>query len=161
MNSLTDKAVIKKLFEASQAGVKVNLIVRGICCLKPGIPGVSENIRVISIVGRFLEHSRIYYFYHNGEERMYLSSADMMTRNMIKRVEILFPVLDEAIVARLKDILALQLNDNLKAREQNKEGVYEYVKNDLEPTNSQEKLVQEAEQYKRSLVKKKSSRQDR
>lgn len=154
MNSLTDKAVIKKLFEASQAGVKVNLIIRGICCLKPGIPGVSENIRVISIVGRFLEHSRIYYFYHNGEERMYLSSADMMTRNMIKRVEILFPVLDEVIVARLKDILALQLNDNLKAREQTSKGVYEYVRNDLEPTNSQEKLVQEAEQYKRSLVKK-------
>ncbi|GGB02000.1 RNA degradosome polyphosphate kinase [Macrococcus hajekii] len=155
MNSLTDKAVIKKLFEASQAGVKVNLIIRGICCLKPGIPGVSENIRVISIVGRFLEHSRIYYFYHNGEERMYLSSADMMTRNMIKRVEILFPVLDEVIIARLKDSIALQLNDNLKAREQDSEGIYHYVKNEQEPTNSQEKLVQEAEQYKRSLVKKK------
>lgn len=154
MNSLTDKAVIKKLFEASQAGVKVNLIIRGICCLKPGIPGVSDNIRVISIVGRFLEHSRIYYFYHNGKEKMYLSSADMMTRNMIKRVEILFPILDEKIVERLKDYLQLQLNDNQKAREQDVEGVYHYVKNELEPTNSQEELVKEAEQYRRSLEKK-------
>src|SRR5699024_11454468 len=77
MNSLTDKKVIKKLFEAYQNGVKIKLIIRGICCLKPGIQGVSENIEVISIVGRYLEHSRIYYFYHNGEEKMYLSSADM------------------------------------------------------------------------------------
>lgn len=114
MNSLTDKTVIKKLYEASNAGVKIKLIIRGICCLKPGIPGISENIRVISIVGRFLEHSRIYYFYHNGEEKMYLSSADMMTRNMIKRVEILFPIIDNKIVEELKDILNLQLDDNQK-----------------------------------------------
>ncbi len=153
MNSLTDKAVIKKLFEASQAGVKVNLIIRGICCLKPGIPGVSDNIRVISIVGRFLEHSRIYYFYHNGKERMYLSSADMMTRNMIKRVEILFPILDENIVARLKEFLQLQLDDNQKAREQDMNGVYHYVRNQLEPINSQQYLVKEAEAFKRSLTK--------
>lgn len=95
MNSLTDKDIILKLFEASQAGVKVQMVIRGICCLKPGIPGVSENIEVVSVVGRFLEHSRIYYFHNNGNERIYLSSADAMTRNMIKRVEILFPVEDQ------------------------------------------------------------------
>lgn len=153
MNSLTDKTVIKKLFEASQAGVKVNLIIRGICCLKPGIPGVSENIRVISIVGRFLEHSRIYYFYHNGEEKMYLSSADMMTRNMIKRVEILFPILDESIVQELKDFLQLQLSDNQKAREQDQYGVYHYVRNDAEPINSQEELVRRANTIERTYSK--------
>ncbi len=87
MNSLTDKDIILKLFEASCAGVKVQLIIRG---LKPGVPGISENIEVVSIVGRFLEHSRIYYFHNNGEDKIYLSSADAMTRNMIKRVEILF-----------------------------------------------------------------------
>ncbi|WP_414048631.1 RNA degradosome polyphosphate kinase [Macrococcus animalis] len=153
MNSLTDKTVIKKLYEASQAGVKVKLIIRGICCLRPGIAGISENIRVISIVGRFLEHSRIYYFFHNGEEKMYLSSADMMTRNMIKRVEILFPIIDPKIVNELKEILDLQLNDNQKAREQDANGVYHYVRNDKDAVNSQEELVNQAETYKRSLVK--------
>ncbi|UBH21847.1 RNA degradosome polyphosphate kinase [Macrococcus armenti] len=153
MNSLTDKTVIKKLYEASNAGVKIKLIIRGICCLKPGIPGVSENIRVISIVGRFLEHSRIYYFYHNGEEKMYLSSADMMTRNMIKRVEILFPIIDNKIVEELKDILNLQLDDNQKAREQDANGVYHYVRNDATAINSQEELMNRAEQFRRSLIK--------
>lgn len=157
MNSLTDKTVIKKLYEASQAGVKVKLIIRGICCLRPGVAGVSENIRVISIVGRFLEHSRIYYFYHNGEEKMYLSSADMMTRNMIKRVEILFPILDTKIVNELKEILDLQLNDNQKAREQDASGIYHYVRNDEEAVNSQEELVNQAENYKRSLLQSKAS----
>ena len=114
MNSLTDKAIIEKLFEASQAGVNIQLIIRGICCLKPGIPGVSENIEVVSIVGRLLEHSRIYYFYNNGDERIYLSSADVMTRNMIKRVEILFPVEDKEIGKRLVDFMNLQLSDNQK-----------------------------------------------
>ncbi|MFV5770089.1 RNA degradosome polyphosphate kinase, partial [Mammaliicoccus sciuri] len=144
MNSLTDKKVIKKLFEASQCGVKIKLIIRGICCLKPGIKGVSENIEVISIVGRFLEHSRIYYFYHNGQEKMYLSSADMMTRNMIKRVEILFPVLDFNLVKRLKGIVDLQLNDGLKGRIQNNEGVYQYNDAGNKHMNSQEMLMDEA-----------------
>ncbi|MEB5568027.1 RNA degradosome polyphosphate kinase [Mammaliicoccus sciuri] len=144
MNSLTDKKVIKKLFEASQCGVKIKLIIRGICCLKPGIKGVSENIEVISIVGRFLEHSRIYYFYHNGQEKMYLSSADMMTRNMIKRVEILFPVLDPNLVKRLKGIVDLQLNDGLKGRIQNNEGLYQYNDAGNKHMNSQEMLMDEA-----------------
>ncbi|WP_239772903.1 RNA degradosome polyphosphate kinase [Mammaliicoccus sp. I-M36] len=144
MNSLTDKKVIKKLYEASQSGVKIKLIIRGICCLKPGIKGVSENIEVISIVGRFLEHSRIYYFHHNSEEKMYLSSADMMTRNMIKRVEILFPILDPKVVSRLKDILNLQLNDGLKGRIQNSDGNYQYNDAGNKHMNSQEMLMDEA-----------------
>ena len=93
MNSLSDKELIMKLYEASNAGVKIELIVRGICCLRPGIKGVSENIKVRSIVGTFLEHTRIFSFHHNGEQKIYLSSADMMTRNMENRVEILFPIL--------------------------------------------------------------------
>lgn len=144
MNSLTDKKVIKKLFEASQQGVKIKLIIRGICCLKPGIKGVSENIEVISIVGRYLEHSRIYYFHHNKEEKMYLSSADMMTRNMIKRVEILFPILDQTVVERLIAYLKLQLNDGLKGRIQNEDGTYVYNEVGNKQMNSQEMLMDEA-----------------
>ena len=127
MNSLTDKKLMIKLYEASQAGVKIDLLVRGICCLRPGIPGISENIRVRSIVGRFLEHSRIYYFHHNGEEKVYLSSADMMTRNMDRRIEILFPIFAENLKERLKKILTILLSDNVKAREQDAEGNYHYV----------------------------------
>ncbi len=128
MNSLTDKTLIMEFYEASQAGVEIDLIVRGICCLRPGISGVSENIRVRSNVGRFLEHSRIYYFHHNGEARTYLSSADMMTRNMEKRVEILFPIFEELIKKRIYQILHIQLSDNVKARVQDPFGDYHYVK---------------------------------
>ncbi|WP_028399462.1 RNA degradosome polyphosphate kinase [Ectobacillus panaciterrae] len=127
MNSLTDKMLIQKLYEASCAGVKIDLIVRGTCCLRPGIPNVSERIRVISIVGRYLEHSRIYYFRHNGEERLYLSSADWMTRNMEKRVEIAFPIPDRKMKKRIIDLLQLILLDNVKAREQNECGEYKYA----------------------------------
>ena len=128
MNSLTDKKLIIKLYEASTEGVKIELIIRGICCLIPGIEKVSENIRVISIVGRFLEHSRIYYFHQNGEEKIYLSSADMMTRNMEKRVEILFPIFEGRLKKKIKNFLDLELSDNMKSREQDKHGVYHYVK---------------------------------
>lgn len=128
MNSLTDKDLIMKLYEASIAGVKVNLIIRGICCLKPGIKGVSENITVVSIVGQFLEHSRIYWFHQNGENKIFLSSADMMTRNMIKRVEILFPIFDTGIKKRIMHIMKLQLSDNSKARVANSDGEYHYKK---------------------------------
>lgn len=144
MNSLTDKDIILKLFEASCAGVKVQLIIRGICCLKPGVPGISENIEVVSIVGRFLEHSRIYYFHNNGEDKIYLSSADAMTRNMIKRVEILFPVEDKAIASRLLDYMNLQLSDNQKGRYQDQNGNYHYIENNLSPLNSQAYLMNEA-----------------
>ncbi|TRL76595.1 RNA degradosome polyphosphate kinase [Staphylococcus haemolyticus] len=153
MNSLTDKAIIEKLFEASQAGVKIQLIIRGICCLKPGIPGISENIEVVSIVGHLLEHSRIYYFHNNGDERIYLSSADVMTRNMIKRVEILFPVEDKEIGKRLVDFMDLQLSDNQKGRYQDEHGHYHYVGNNLSPLNSQVYLMQEAIKYGQELKK--------
>ncbi|MBH0228613.1 RNA degradosome polyphosphate kinase [Halobacillus yeomjeoni] len=136
MNSLTDKSLIMKFYEASQAGVKIDLIVRGICCLRPGIPGVSDHIRVISIVGRFLEHSRIYYFHDNGKDSLFLSSADMMTRNMVKRVELLFPVFDSDHKNRLKEILSIMLKDNVKAREQQGDGTYRYV----QPTEGDRKI---------------------
>ncbi len=153
MNSLTDKKLIQKLYEASQAGVKIDLIVRGICCLKPGVPGLSENIHVRSIVGRFLEHSRIYAFNNHGARRIFLSSADMMTRNMIKRVEIEFPILDKVIEARILHVLDLQLNDTLKARILQSNG--EYVRPNIEetgPLNAQEQQMIEANQRRARLL---------
>ncbi|MCG1408112.1 RNA degradosome polyphosphate kinase [Staphylococcus epidermidis] len=153
MNSLTDKTIIEKLFEASQAGVKIQLIIRGICCLKPGIPGISENIEVVSIVGRLLEHSRIYFFHNNSEAHIYLSSADVMTRNMIKRVEILFPVEDKSIGQRLVNYMNLQLSDNQKGRYQDAQGLYHYVENNSSPLNSQSYLMQEAIKYGEELKK--------
>ncbi len=146
MNSLTDKELIMKLYEASRAGVKIDLIVRGICCLKPGVKGVSENIKVRSIIGRFLEHSRIYYFHHNGEEKVFLSSADLMTRNMVKRVEILFPIYDEAIKKKIFKIVSILIADNVKARELNADGTYSYFKREMgDPViNSQETLFEMA-----------------
>ena len=115
MNSLIDQPVIRKFYEASQAGVKIELIVRGICGLRPGIKGVSENITVRSIIGRFLEHSRVYYFANNGNEELYLSSADMMPRNLNDRVELLFPVERKAHIDRIKEFLDLCLKDNVGA----------------------------------------------
>ena len=142
MNALTDKILIKKLYEASIAGVEIDLIVRGVCCLRPGIPGVSENIKVRSIVGRFLEHSRIYSFHHNGEKKIFLSSADLMTRNMVNRVEILFPIYNRKIKARISRILAINLADNVKAREQDQDGQYHYVtRNDDEDIISSQLLL--------------------
>ncbi|MDD3269953.1 MAG: RNA degradosome polyphosphate kinase [Syntrophomonadaceae bacterium] len=116
MNSLIDRELIEELYIASQAGVKIELIVRGICCLRPGIKGVSENIRVRSIVGRFLEHSRIYYFYNDGEETLYLSSADWMPRNLDRRVEIIFPIEENSLRLRILDLLQAYLKDTVKAR---------------------------------------------
>ncbi|AZV55808.1 RNA degradosome polyphosphate kinase [Clostridium sp. AWRP] len=124
MNSLVDTKIIKALYKASSAGVKINLIVRGICCLRPGIPGISENISVKSIVGRFLEHSRIYYFYNDGDETIYLSSADWMNRNLDRRVELLFPVEDEDAITKVKEILAVSLSDTIKTRILNMDGSY-------------------------------------
>jgi polyphosphate kinase len=116
LNNLVDEQMIKKLYEASNAGVKIQLIVRGICCLVPGVVGFSENIKVISIIDRFLEHSRIYWFYNNGKESLYISSADWMTRNIDRRVEVSVPILDPAIRKSLMEIIHIQLNDNVKAR---------------------------------------------
>ncbi|MEN0645265.1 RNA degradosome polyphosphate kinase [Alkalicoccobacillus gibsonii] len=150
MNSLTDKPIITKLYEASNAGVKVELIIRGICCLRPGLEGVSENITVRSIVGRFLEHTRIFYFHHNGEKKHFLSSADMMTRNMEKRVEIMFPVYEPAIKQRIMGILTTILSDNMKARIQDADGTYHYVKRSNEEPliDSQSSLFSQAYRVK-------------
>lgn len=144
MNSLTDKVLIMKFYEASNAGVKVDLIVRGTCCLRPGIKGVSENITVRSIVGRFLEHTRIYYFHHNGEKKFFLSSADLMTRNMEKRVEIMFPIFSGYLKQRITQWMQIMMSDNVKAREQSSDGTYHYVKRaEDEPiVDSQQTLFQ-------------------
>ena len=124
-NHLVDKPMIKLLYQASQAGVKIDLIVRGYCSLRPGIPGISDNIRVISVVGRFLEHSRIYYFYNNGEERIYMGSADLMPRNLNQRVELLFPIEDMRLIRHLRDdVLATYLADNTRARLMQADGSY-------------------------------------
>ena len=127
MNSLCDRDVIAALYAASAAGVKIDLIVRGICCLKVGIPGISENITVRSIVGNFLEHARIFYFYNNGAEEVYMGSADWMPRNLDKRVEIVFPVEDEKLKEEVKHILEIQLEDNVKAHILQPDGTYEKV----------------------------------
>ncbi|MFQ3597750.1 MAG: polyphosphate kinase 1 [Chloroherpetonaceae bacterium] len=137
MNALVDEQIIKALYRASQVGVQIDLIVRGVCVLRPNIAGVSENIRVISIVGRFLEHSRAYYFFNNGDEEIYLSSADMMRRNLDRRVEILFPILDASHRKQIKKDLELMLKDNLKARALQPDGSYQFVTTNGKPINSQ------------------------
>ena len=124
INSLVDKQIIATLYEASNAGVEIDLIVRGICCLRPGVKGVSENIRVISIIGRFLEHSRIFYFYNGGEEEVYIGSADWMTRNLSRRVEAITPVEDPSLTADLHEILGIMLADNRQAWELQPDGSY-------------------------------------
>ncbi|HKD81081.1 MAG TPA: polyphosphate kinase 1 [Candidatus Angelobacter sp.] len=125
MNALEEPDMVRSLYQASQAGVKVDLIVRGICCLRPGVPGVSDNIRVLSIVGRFLEHSRIYYFHNGGNEEIFLGSADLMSRNLIRRVEVLFPVEDRRLVRHLRDhVLEIYLRDNVKTRDMQSNGSY-------------------------------------
>jgi polyphosphate kinase len=116
LNSLEDERMINKLYEASQAGVIIKIICRGICCLIPGVPGLSDNISVISIVDKFLEHGRVYVFHNNGNERIFLSSADWMKRNLSRRIEVAFPVYDKSLQKVIKDILSIQLNDNVKAR---------------------------------------------
>jgi polyphosphate kinase len=128
MNALVDRSIIQALYRASQAGIKVDLNVRGLCCLRPGIAGVSENIRVVSIVGRFLEHARIYYFKNGGEEEVLLGSSDMMPRNLERRVEVLFSVPDPSIRSSVWRILDVHLKDNVKARLLLPDGTYERVK---------------------------------
>lgn len=140
LNSLTDKTIMDKLVEASCAGVKIEMIVRGICCLIPGIDGKTENIRVISIVGRFLEHSRIYVFGVGERRKYYISSADFMTRNTVRRVEVAAPVRDPALILRLQEIFDIMLSDNQKARYLGPDGQYRRVPLEGEPVNAQERL---------------------
>ena len=125
MNSLCDKDIIAALYEASCAGVKIRLVVRGICCLKAGIRGLSENIEVRSIVGEFLEHARIFIFENDGAEKIYMGSADWMPRNLDRRVEILFPVACEALKDRIRNYMELELEDNLKAHVLQPDGTFE------------------------------------
>jgi polyphosphate kinase len=146
MNALIDPDIIKTLYEASQAGVKIDLIVRGMCCLVPGLPEVSETIRVISIVGRYLEHARIFHFHNNGEEEVYIGSADWMSRNLDRRVEAVTPVEDPKCAHQLKEILELQLADNRQAWELQPDGTYvqRHPSEDSPEISSQVILMQEA-----------------
>jgi polyphosphate kinase len=144
LNSLTDKRIMDKLIEASQAGVKIDMLIRGICCLQAGVPGYTENIRIYSIVGRFLEHSRIYIFGCGGKEKVYISSADFMTRNTLRRVEVAAPVYNEEIRTRLLDMFGTLLKDNCKARLQVENGIYTKVVNNEPLLNAQEAFYLDA-----------------
>jgi polyphosphate kinase len=145
LNALVEPEVIRALYEASGAGVLVDLIVRGICCLRPGIPGVSDNIRVRSVVGRFLEHSRCYYFHNGGNEELYCASADWMERNFFRRIEVMFPIVDPRLKARVIADLDTYLGDNTQAWELRSDGRYEHVRPapGLEPLSAQSKLLRQ------------------
>ena len=144
LNSLTDKKIIDKLIEASEAGVKIDMIIRGICCLIPGVKGKTENIRIISIVGRFLEHSRIYIFGSKERRKYYIASADFMTRNTVRRVEVAAPVYNDKLKTKLQEMFDVMLSDNQKARKLEADGNYHRVSNDLTPVNAQEYFYAEA-----------------
>ena len=144
LNGLTDKGIIEKLAEASQAGVKIDLLIRGICCLVPGIPGVTDNINVYSIVGRFLEHARVYIFGAEEHRRVYLSSADFMTRNTMRRVEVAAPICDPDLRRRMEVMFFDQLRDTVKLRRQGPDGIYTYVTGEGEPFNVQEHFYDQA-----------------
>ena len=146
LNSLTDKKIIDKLIQASKAGVKVEMVIRGINCLRTKIPGKTDHIRTVSIVGRYLEHSRIYIFGKGAREEMYISSADFMTRNTVRRVEVAAPIYDSRLKDRLRSMFRTQLADNVKAREQQADGSYPYVKHEEPAVNAQEEQYIEAYQ---------------
>ena len=151
MNSLTDKKIMEKLVEASCAGVRIDMVIRGICCLIPQVPGKTENIHVRSIVGRFLEHSRIYIFGSEGREKIYIASADFMTRNTLRRVEVAAPVYDEEIKARLLEMFRIMLKDNQQARQENGEGIYRILPTDEELLNAQEYFYEQAYEIAENL----------
>ena len=153
MNSLLDKEVIAKLYEASQAGVHIRLIVRGICVLRPGVPGLSENIEVHSVVGRYLEHSRLFCFHNNGKEDVFISSADWMPRNLNERVELMIPIEYKPHKERIKKILSLYFKDNVKAYAMNSDGTYRYLSDSRqgEAIHAQKQLQEMAEAHTREL----------
>lgn len=144
MNSLTDKKIIDKLIEASQAGVKIDMVIRGICCLISGVKGKTENIQVRSIVGRFLEHSRIYIFGTQEREKVYIASADFMTRNTLRRVEVATPIYDKDLKMQLEEMFITMLSDNQKARQEDSRGNYEIAEAQETPLNSQEFFYEQA-----------------
>lgn len=150
MNSLTDKKIIDKLIEASQAGVKIDMVIRGICCLIPGVKGKTENIQVRSIVGRFLEHSRIYIFGTQEREKVYIASADFMTRNTLRRVEVAAPIYDKDLKMQLEEMFITMLSDNQKARQEDSRGNYEIAEAQETPLNSQEFFYEQA--YMRATI---------
>lgn len=150
MNSLTDKKIIDKLIEASQAGVKIDMVIRGICCLIPGVKGKTENIQVRSIVGRFLEHSRIYIFGTQEREKAYIASADFMTRNTLRRVEVATPIYDKDLKMQLEEMFITMLSDNQKARQEDSRGNYEIAEAQETPLNSQEFFYEQA--YMRATI---------
>jgi polyphosphate kinase len=150
MNSLVDPEIVKALYAASSAGVEIRLNVRGICCLRPGVPKLSENISVTSIVGRFLEHSRIIRFHHGGEDKVFISSADWLPRNLDRRVELLVPVEDPAARKRLIDTLETYFNDTADAWRLQPDGRYERVRaGSRKPVRSQEALYEQARERAR------------
>ena len=150
MNALSDPQLVGLLYEASQAGVRVDLLVRGVCCLRPGLPGMSDNITVTSIVGRLLEHSRIYYFRNAGKEEIYLGSADLMSRNLNRRVETLFPIEERGLVEHVRDrLLAVYSADNVKARRMSSDGTYKAVAPVGELINAQERFLEQAKALKK------------
>ena len=144
MNSLTDKKIMEKLIKASKAGVKIDMVIRGICCLIPGVKGETDNIQVRSIVGRYLEHSRIYIFGTKGREKVYIASADFMTRNTLRRVEVAVPIYNTDIKMQLIEMFITMLSDNVKAREEDHNGNYIIPKNQDTPLNSQEFFYKQA-----------------
>ena len=144
MNSLTDKKIMEKLIKASKAGVKIDMVIRGICCLIPGVKGETDNIQVRSIVGRYLEHSRIYIFGTKGREKVYIASADFMTRNTLRRVEVAVPIYNTDIKMQLIEMFITMLSDNVKAREEDHNGNYKIPKNQDTPLNSQEFFYKQA-----------------
>ena len=152
LNSITDIDVIRKLSEASCAGVKIDLIIRGICCIVPGMPGATENITVTNVVGRFLEHSRVYSFGAGAAQKIYIASADMMTRNTTRRVEVAAPILDEQVKARINAMIDIVLKDNVKARQLRNDGFYEKKRGDGEQVDSQETLIRQAAERKKRAM---------
>lgn len=157
MNSLVDRKIIERLYDASNDGVEIQLIIRGICCLRPGIKGLSENIHVRSIVGRFLEHSRIFYFYNNGNEDTFIGSADWMERNLNNRIELLIPILNPDGKHKLKNILDYNLKDNVKSRILHANGTYHRINTKDDPFNCQEEFIirtrKKFEKYKKRTMK--------
>jgi polyphosphate kinase len=149
MNALEDRGMVRLLYQASQAGVRIDLLVRGLCCLRPGIPGISENIIVKSVVGRFLEHSRLYYFENGGRHEVYVGSPDLMPRNLDRRVEFLFPIIDPAIVGRLRNVVLEKcLADNFKGRTGKADGTYAFAPvNGAKSIDSQAWFIQHRQRW--------------